>query len=1214
MSADISKLSGAVKAAYISLVTSKVAPGLGVDANSCQLFAQDYKDKLQRARIVDLEISATSDAVTKEVVAALRAPFGQDDAKLPVAMTTIFERVASVKSAAYNEVKDAFEWTWTTEEAMDGLSRSAYVALVCEKLAVPCGLPADAVEAFEKQYQTKLQRAIAAAINAQVDAAEDSLVKAVFASIRAAYGMDDAKLPRSMAGLAGRVEAVAGVALEEVKAAYPWTGVTAKTGWEELPGLVRGAYVAAVAAYVAIGIGLDAQTATALEQKKSAALAQAKKNELDTTLAANDDPILAQLISNFKSDDSGLVSAFAVYTQRSEAVKADSEATVRDLLGLADGAALAGAAKDAATALSVAKLAPVCGLDANFANLKEQEFSSLISDWRKSELDADIASGEDSDGEMKKCCDEVRATLEIAAGTPLDAVALGAASALCFTRRAPRVGYDANFTQVKAQEYAAKIAEWRKVALNRTLAANEDPILAELLANFKSDDSGLVNAYAIYTQRVNAVKVSAYGEIERAHGWQWIDAAWTDATSLETKLAAMDGLSRSAYVALVVRQLAVSCGITPEMAQVYEQQYQTRLRAARVADLETTPVTDAIVKSVLSLILNTVSGDKVLPRSMEGLTKLVMPVAGVALEEVKAAYPWTGVTAKTGWEELPGLVRGAYVAAVAAYVAIGIGLDAQTATALEQKKSAALAQAKKNELDTTLAANDDPILAQLISNFKSDDSGLVSAFAVYTQRSEAVKADSEATVRDLLGLADGAALAGAAKDAATALSVAKLAPVCGLDANFANLKEQEFSSLISDWRKSELDADIASGEDSDGEMKKCCDEVRATLEIAAGTPLDAVALGAASALCFTRRAPRVGYDANFTQVKAQEYAAKIAEWRKVALNRTLAANEDPILAELLANFKSDDSGLVNAYAIYTQRVNAVKVSAYGEIERAHGWQWIDAAWTDATSLETKLAAMDGLSRSAYVALVVRQLAVSCGITPEMAQVYEQQYQTRLRAARVADLETTPVTDAIQREVLALVRNTFSGDNALPRDMKTLTDKIDGLKDMARKEVLAAHDWSFAEADFACDAAETEHPDRIFPYHVTLPKGCLLVSACYGEDGKVAQWKLRGREIHAQRRLVRIVYVKDVTDFAAWHPKAYRAFILRLVADVAKCVASDPKDRSFQEQLYRDALEEARTCDTRSSNAPDEAWGDNEIADTMLNGYARRGYDDPLVRD
>ena len=59
-----------------------------------------------------------------------------------------------------------------------------------------------------------------------------------------------------------------------------------------------------------------------------------------------------------------------------------------------------------------------------------------------------------------------------------------------------------------------------------------------------------------------------------------------------------------------------------------------------------------------------------------------------------------------------------------------------------------------------------------------------------------------------------------------------------------------------------------------------------------------------------------------------------------------------------------------------------------------------------------------------------------------------------------------------------------------------------------------------------------------------------------------------------------------------------------LADVTKCVAESPTERALQEQLYRDALEEATTSDARNSNTPDEAWGDNDIADVMLNGTRR----------
>lgn len=747
------------------------------------------------------------------------------------------------------------------------------------------------------------------------------------------------------------------------------------------------------------------------------------------------------------------------------------------------------------------------------------------------------------------------------------------------------------------------------------LAASSDQVAKEVIAAIRApfgmDDPKLPIAMDTLFSRVDAVRAAAFAEVRDAHSW-----AWLASDPAATREEAMDGLARAAFITLITEKLAIPCGLDTNTAQLLAQKYQTQIARAITADVNgaAESVDDALAKSVLASI-RAVYGmdDTKVPRSIGGLVQRVEAVKTNVLEEIKAAYPWTGVTGAGTWEDLPGLVKAAYVSAVAASVAVGLGLDTQTAATLEQKKILHLSQAKKNELDTALSQNTDPVLAQLIANFRTDDTGLVSAYAIYTQRAAAVKSDSDATVRDILALGSGA-LTGAAKDASTALSVAKLAPVCGLDGNFAALKEQEFNALIAESRKNALEKDIALGEASTGEMKKACDEVRATLEIPKATPLDTLALAAAASLCHTRQAVRAGYDANFLQLKEQEYTAKIQEWRKIALNRSLAQNNDPILAELLANFRSDDPGLVNAYAIYTQRVEAVKLSAYCEIERSHNWRWISSAWTATTPLDEKIAAMDGLTRSAYITLASKLIAVSCGITPEMTQVYEQQYQTRLRLARVADLETTEITDPVQNEVLSLIRSTFANEKALPRDMKTLTDKIDALKDMARKEVLAAHDWSFAQHDYTCDSALTEHPDEIFPYHVTLPKGALLVSACYGTDGKVAQWKLRGREIHAQSRIVRVVYIKDVADYTVWHPKAYRAFILRLVADVAKCVAESPKERTLQEQLYRDALEEAQTCDARCSNTPDEAWGDNDIADTMLHGYDRRPYDDPLFRD
>ena len=684
-------------------------------------------------------------------------------------------------------------------------------------------------------------------------------------------------------------------------------------------------------------------------------------------------------------------------------------------------------------------------------------------------------------------------------------------------------------------------------------------------------------------------------------------------------LTALSGGVKAAYLALVQSKVAGALGLAAEAVKYFEESYERKLQRARIEDLEMGTSDDQVVKEVIAAIRAPFAMDDAkLPIAMGTLFSRVTSVRTAAFNEIRDAHSWSWLsdpTPSTQESAMDGLARAAFITLITEKLAVPCGLDANAVQLLVQKYQTQLQRAIAADLSKSLNENTDPILTQLVSNFKIDDPALANAYTVYTQRATNVKTASEATVKDLLGLDAAATLTGAAADAAIALSVAKLAPVCGLDANVCQLKTQEYTAMIADYRKRQLEEDIALGESSTGAMKTACDEVRATLEIAAGSALDNLALGAAAALCFTKAGPKIGYDANFVQLKEQEYTAKIQEWRKINLNRSLAANTDPILAELLANFRTDDAGLVNAYAIYTQRVTAVRESAYAEIERSHNWRWIDEDWDDETTLETKIAAMDGLTKSAYIALATKMLAVSCGVTPELAQVYEQQYQTRLRAARVADLETTPITDKVQKEVMALIRSTFAGDTALPRDMKTLTDKIDGLKEMARKEVLAAHDWSFAEADYACDASETEYPDEVFAYHVTLPKDAILISACYGEAGKIGQWKLRGREVHAQQHLTRLVYVKDVADFTTWHPKAYRAFILRLVADVAKCVAADPKDRAFQEQLYREALEEAKTCDTRSSNTPDEAWGDNEIADVMLNGRSdRRVIDELLYRD
>ena len=381
--------------------------------------------------------------------------------------------------------------------------------------------------------------------------------------------------------------------------------------------------------------------------------------------------------------------------------------------------------------------------------------------------------------------------------------------------------------------------------------------------------------------------------------------------------------------------------------------------------------------------------------------------------------------------------------------------------------------------------------------------------------------------------------------------------------------------------------------------------------------MDGLARAAFITLVTQKLAIPCGLPADAIQAFEQKYQVQLQRARIADLENTSTASDSvarEVLAAIRGPFGQDDAKLPMAMQTFFDRVDAVELASYNEIEAIHNWQWKNPSWDATTPLDTKIAAMDGLTRAALVALVTQKLAIPCGLAQETIQVFEHQYQSKLHLARVTDLESTKIEDQLALEVLSLVRSNFSGEKDLPRDMKTLTDKIDALKEMARKEILSAHDWSFAQETAMCDPCPNDLPDPIFQYHAMLPQDCLTVSAVYGPSGKVNQWKLRGREIHSYEPVQRIVYVRDVTDFSEWDPKVYRAFVLRLVADTAKGIASSPKERQYQEQICRDAIEDAKACDTRESNTPDEAWGDNVLAEEMLHGRRSRPYDDPFRRD
>lgn len=590
-----------------------------------------------------------------------------------------------------------------------------------------------------------------------------------------------------------------------------------------------------------------------------------------------------------------------------------------------------------------------------------------------------------------------------------------------------------------------------------------------------------------------------------------------------------------------------------------------------------------------------------------------------AANEVIDAFQWRNTLTVANIATWPAKVRNACVYCLCRELAIPIAgriEDMKNYDALYRDK---LLQAKLTDLNKTLSYNTDPVLSQLVMNFKSDDPALVTAYSVYAQRVTAVRDTSKFELMQTLGIDT---IEAKHMHLLDALVVAKLAAACGFGPDFAQLKAQEYQAKLAEFRRNELNRALASNDDPvlaellanfrnddpglvnayevytkrSATVKAECDaEVKAMLGV---DTLDDLARQISNCLAVSRLANVCGLGADVKQLKSQEYVVKVQEWRKLALNNALASNTDPILAELLANFRSDDAGLVNAYAIYTNRVSVVKETATTEVNAAHDWL------TPFTSGDKEHRAYP-----AWIDLCCAKLAAACGLDANHVSIYEKKYQTRLTTARAADLEAAKatVTDEDTKHILAMISTNFvPGDGLMPRNIKAITDRIDEMKDSARREVILAHDWNFAKCvvkvadECRCDG---------HPYHhsADYPLDALRLIAVYGCGGDLVEWKVENGKILARSSIHMVKYTKDVTDFSLWSEFARRPYYLRLAADVARTVMNNLQDVQILEQKYNLALEDAKLRDTREGNTPTDAWGPNHYVD-MMRGARRRPWE------
>lgn len=159
-----------------------------------------------------------------------------------------------------------------------------------------------------------------------------------------------------------------------------------------------------------------------------------------------------------------------------------------------------------------------------------------------------------------------------------------------------------------------------------------------------------------------------------------------------------------------------------------------------------------------------------------------------------------------------------------------------------------------------------------------------------------------------------------------------------------------------------------------------------------------------------------------------------------------------------------------------------------------------------------------------------------------------------------------------------------------------------LYDASRLKVLRDHNWNFARTEQPCDGCGCTGGGGGLPFLAAVPPRCVRVLDCFGCGGR-CEYRLYGREIRSDRPVDRIVYTQDVEDLDRWTPDAYRALVLRLAADLAKPVTGRVNERQLQESAYDEQLQAAKLADSRESNVPYDAWGDNHYVKAMR-GEAR----------
>lgn len=143
----------------------------------------------------------------------------------------------------------------------------------------------------------------------------------------------------------------------------------------------------------------------------------------------------------------------------------------------------------------------------------------------------------------------------------------------------------------------------------------------------------------------------------------------------------------------------------------------------------------------------------------------------------------------------------------------------------------------------------------------------------------------------------------------------------------------------------------------------------------------------------------------------------------------------------------------------------------------------------------------------------------------------------------------------------------------------------------RDELLYSHPWNFA-TDRVELAAVVAEPVYEFGQKFQLPADVLRV---YGSDlPQDDRWKVEGRFLLANTAVIKIKYIKKVTDTSKYSPAFAEALATKIAADISYSLTQNASLKTQLMQEYLIKLREARSFDGQ------ESQGDRVYADSWLN--------------